>query len=136
VNAYGANGPTPLKFLDTQIGAQDGAEDPNFLLLRYADVLLMLAEAINEVSGPTTEAYGLVNQVRARAGLGPLAAGLGKSAFKDALFLERRYEFVMELQGHFDSQRYWPWAKARIEANASASRRSGTGRDARSSCRS
>jgi hypothetical protein len=123
VNAYGANGPTPLKFLDTQIGAQDGAEDPNFILLRYADVLLILAEAINEVSGPNTEAHGLVNQVRARAGLGPLPTGLSKSAFKDALFLERRYEFVMELQGHFDSQRYWPWAKARIEANSTPAAR-------------
>lgn len=120
VNAYGANGPTPLKFLDTQVGAQDGAEDPNFILLRYADVLLILAEAINEVSGPNAEAYGLVDQVRTRAGLGPLTPGLSKNAFKDALFLERRFEFVMELQGHFDSQRHWPWAKARIEGNSSA----------------
>src|SRR5262245_32626212 len=99
VNLYGLNGPAPIKFLDTQTGAQDGAEDPNFILLRYADVLLSLAEAINESAGPTAEAYGLVNQVRQRAGLGPLATGLAKQQFKDALFLERRYEFVLELHG-------------------------------------
>jgi hypothetical protein len=39
----------------------------NWPLLRYADVLLMFAEATNEVSGPTTEAIEAVNAVRARA---------------------------------------------------------------------
>jgi len=39
----------------------------NFPLLRYADVLLMLAEAENEVNGPTATAYAAVNQVRRRA---------------------------------------------------------------------
>jgi hypothetical protein len=123
VNAYGLNGPAPRKFLDTQIGSQDGAEDPNFILLRYSDVLLMLAEAINENAGPTAEAKGLVDQVRARAGLQPMASGLSKAQFKDALFLERRFEFVMELHGHFDSQRHWTWAEQRIEQNASAASR-------------
>ncbi len=119
VNLYGANGPTPRKWIDTG-GGPDGAEEPNFILIRYADVLLSLAEAINEQAGPTGEAYGLVNQVRARAKVAALAPGLGKQAFKDSLFLQRRYEFPMELHGHFDSQRNWAWAKARIEASASA----------------
>ncbi|MEI6946820.1 RagB/SusD family nutrient uptake outer membrane protein [Paraflavisolibacter sp. H34] len=39
----------------------------NFPLLRYADVLLMLAEAENEVNGPTDIAYAAVNEVRRRA---------------------------------------------------------------------
>lgn len=39
----------------------------NFPLLRYADVLLMLAEADNAINGPTNLAYDLVDQVRARA---------------------------------------------------------------------
>lgn len=39
----------------------------NVPLLRYADVLLMLAEAENEVNGPTTVAYDAINQVRRRA---------------------------------------------------------------------
>lgn len=39
----------------------------NFAVLRYADVLLMLAEAENEVNGPTQLAIDAVNQVRRRA---------------------------------------------------------------------
>lgn len=39
----------------------------NFPLLRYSDVLLMLAEAENEVNGPTATAYNAINQVRERA---------------------------------------------------------------------
>jgi len=39
----------------------------NFPVLRYADVLLMLAEAENEVNGPTTTAYNAINEVRRRA---------------------------------------------------------------------
>lgn len=47
----------------------------NFPLLRYADVLLMIAEADNEVNGgPTTLAYDMVDKVRARA-YGKLKSG-------------------------------------------------------------
>jgi len=114
VNAYGSPGPVPGKYMDRVPGAQAGAEEPNFVLLRYADVLLSLAEAINENAGPTGEAYGLVNQVRARAKVPNLTPGLDKQAFKDSLFLERRYEFAIEGHGMFDSQRNWNWAKQRI----------------------
>jgi hypothetical protein len=116
VNAYGSSGPIPQKYIDKTAGSQDGAEEPNFVLIRYADVLLSLAEAINENAGPTGEAYQLVNLVRARAKVPPLTPGLGKQAFKDSLFLERRYELAMEGHGHFDSQRNWAWAKQRIES--------------------
>jgi hypothetical protein len=114
VTAYGQFAPSPTKYMDKTPGAQDGAEEPNFILIRYADVLLSLAEAINENAGPTAEAYGLVNQVRARAHVPNLTPGLAKQAFKDSLFVERRFEFAMEGHGMFDSQRNWTWAKARI----------------------
>jgi tetratricopeptide (TPR) repeat protein len=39
----------------------------NFPILRYADVLLMFAEAENEVNGPTADAYNAINEVRRRA---------------------------------------------------------------------
>jgi len=113
---YGSTGPTPKKFLDLQAPA-NGAEAPDFTLLRYADVLLGLAEAINEQGGPTSEAYGLVNQVRTRAKIPNLTAGLTQAQFRDSVFLERRYEFAMEMHGVFDNRRNWPWAKARVEAN-------------------
>jgi hypothetical protein len=123
---YGSTGPAVRKYLDWA-AAEDGAEAPDYVILRYADVLLSLAEAINEVSGPTQEAYDLVNQVRTRAGIGSLTAGLSKDDFRNAVFLERKYEFAMELHGVFDMRRNWAWAKARIEANMALARPTSAG---------
>ncbi|MES2276155.1 MAG: RagB/SusD family nutrient uptake outer membrane protein [Bacteroidota bacterium] len=47
--------------------AQQTISCTNFPVLRYSDVLLMLAEAENELNGPTSIAYNAINQVRARA---------------------------------------------------------------------
>lgn len=113
---YGSTGPTPKKYLDLGAPA-NGAEAPDLVLLRYADVLLSLAEAINASSGPTAEAYGLVNQVRARAKIPNLTPGLSSAAFRDSVFVERRHELAMEMHGVFDNRRNWSWAKARVEAN-------------------
>ena len=69
-------------------------------LLRYADVLLMYAEAENELNGASAEAYDAINKVR-RRGFGKsidapsaidLAPGLGKQAFFDAIINERSFE--------------------------------------------
>ena len=111
---YGSTGPVPRKFLD--LGAPDnGAEEPDYPVLRYPDVLLGLAEAINATAGPTPEAYGFVDQVRARANVPALTPGLTAAQFKDSVFLDRRYEFAVEFSGVFDNRRDWPWAKARVE---------------------
>jgi hypothetical protein len=113
---YGSTGPTPRKYVD--LAAPDnGAEAPDVVVLRYADVLLSLAEAIDGTSGATAEAYGFVNQVRARAKIPNLTAGLSAAAFKDSLYVERRYELALELHGVFDMRRDWTFAKSRIEAN-------------------
>lgn len=81
-----------------------GRTDDNWPVLRYADVLLMLAEAINEQSGPTGEAYTYLNQVRSRAGLAPLS-GLGQQAFREKLAHERRVELAFENWRWFDLKR-------------------------------
>jgi hypothetical protein len=114
--AYASHTPFPRKYLD-RLMTGAGAEEPNYILLRYADVLLMLAEAINERAGPTAEAVGFLNAVRARAGIPAVPTTVTQAQFKDSIFMERRWELVMEGHGHFDSQRHWDWAKARIEAN-------------------
>jgi hypothetical protein len=60
---------TPGKFrreYETQIPKSATRSPINVQLLRYTDVLLMYAEALNELQGPTPEAVGLVNQVRRR----------------------------------------------------------------------
>lgn len=80
-----------------------GRTDDNWPVIRYADVLLMLAEAINEVSGPG-EAEQYLNAVRMRAGLDPLQ-GLGQEAFGEAVFKERRVELAFENHRWFDLKR-------------------------------
>ena len=88
-----------LKFVDftTGVGGDGGI---NFTALRYADVLLMYAEALNEAN-QTTAAYSHLNRVRDRAGLAPLA-GLSKTEFARAIERERRVEFLLEGHRWFD----------------------------------
>jgi hypothetical protein len=84
-----------------------GANDNNWIILRYADVLLMYAEAVNEggtpVGGLTAEAA--LNLVRVRAGLDGVS-GLGQGPLRTAIRQERRREFILEGQRWFDLARY------------------------------
>jgi hypothetical protein len=70
----------------------------NVSIIRYADVLLMRAEALNEVSGPNQESIDLLNQIRARVNLPALSLGsfTSKTALRDEIFEERNKEFFME----------------------------------------
>lgn len=87
----------------------------NFPVLRYADVLLMLAESENQVNGPTTTAYNAVNQVR-RRGFGlnintpsivaDLPSGLSKADFQLAVENERMLELCFEGTRHYDLIRW------------------------------
>ncbi len=76
----------------------------NFMVIRYADVLLMYAEAENELNGPDAAAYSAINQVRTRARNGDAAAnpqnlaGLTQEQFRDAVANERKWELCFE--GH------------------------------------
>ncbi|MEP7143467.1 MAG: RagB/SusD family nutrient uptake outer membrane protein [Ferruginibacter sp.] len=81
-----------------------GRTDDDWPVLRYSDVLLMLAEAINAQTGPTSEALGYLNQVRIRAGLAPLS-GLSQQSFKDKVLNERRVELAFENWRWFDLKR-------------------------------
>ncbi|WP_428329418.1 RagB/SusD family nutrient uptake outer membrane protein [Mucilaginibacter sp.] len=66
-------------------------------ILRYADVLLSRAEALNELSGPNAESIGLVNQVKARSHAKQLVMGaLTQDSFRDAILQERGWEFFYE----------------------------------------
>ncbi len=77
-------------------------------VLRYADILLIKAEALNEDSGPSAEAYDAINQVRTRAKLPPLS-GLSQATFRDAVANERRIEFFLEGHRLFDLKRTGKW---------------------------
>lgn len=71
-------------------------QDNDFYVYRYADVLLWLSEAENEVNGPTAAAYSPLNQVRNRAGLPNLRSGLSQDAFRTAIYHEERQEEAFE----------------------------------------
>jgi len=74
----------------------------NVSIIRYAELLLIHAEAENELNGPTSKAYESLNKVRRRAGLDDLTPGLSKDQFRDSLYLDRRLELVFEYQRWFD----------------------------------
>ncbi len=77
-------------------GAQHGNDVP---MIRYADILLSRAEALNELSYPNQESIDLINQIRNRAGLTEdlqLANFLSKEAVREQILKERRWEFWYE----------------------------------------
>lgn len=76
----------------------------NIKLLRYADVILMAAEAANEL-GQTGTAAGYVNQIRNRAGLANTTAA-GQADLRDAIKHERRVEFALENERFYDLVRW------------------------------
>ncbi|HVK97914.1 MAG TPA: RagB/SusD family nutrient uptake outer membrane protein [Flavisolibacter sp.] len=78
----------------------------NYYMIRYADVLLLYAEAQNEAVGPDASVYAAVNQVRARVAMPPLPAGLTKDAMRTRIQQERRWEFAFEHQRYFDLKRW------------------------------
>lgn len=77
----------------------------NAKVIRYADVLLMMAECENEV-GSQANAVGLINRVRARAGLSDLPTSLSKQQVLDAIIQERKVELAGE-QVRFDDMIRW-----------------------------
>ncbi|WP_423129367.1 RagB/SusD family nutrient uptake outer membrane protein [Gaoshiqia sp. Z1-71] len=86
----------------------------NYAIYRYAEVLLTAAEALNEVSGPTAEARGYVNQVRARARnwAGTATAfpadvdpAISKDDFRTLVLEERRLELSFEFKRWWDIKR-------------------------------
>lgn len=67
----------------------------NFPIIRYADVLLMYAEVLNN-EGNTSAAVPYLNRIRQRAGLSALSTSMSSSDFTTALRKERRVEFAGE----------------------------------------
>ncbi len=72
----------------------------NWIVYRYADVLLKKAEALNEM-GQTSSAETPLNIVRRRAGL-PAVSGLSQEAMREKIIHERRMELAFEGHRWFD----------------------------------
>ena len=89
----------------------------NFPIIRYADVLLMRAEALNEIGYvPNGEAFVLLNEIRVNAGLGAHDALslTTQQEYREALRKERRVELAFESKRYFDLNR-WGILKDRIQ---------------------
>lgn len=92
--AFGGKLPFIKKFYHPPY-ALDGRANENWPVYRYSQVLLMLAEAINETG--TGDPLPYINPVRVRAGLDPVPA-LSQTAFRDTVFHEQRVELAFEDQ--------------------------------------
>lgn len=85
------------------------ASQHNYSMIRYAEVLLIAAEALNEISPNSTEAEGYVNRVRDRARNGGTfpedVSGLSQDDFRDMVLDERRLELAFEFKRWYDIAR-------------------------------
>jgi hypothetical protein len=78
----------------------------NFIVYRYAEILLNFAEAKNELTGPDATVYDAVNKVRVRAGQPVLPAGLTQDQMRQRIRRERRVEFAFEGKYFYDIMRW------------------------------
>ncbi len=93
----------------------DNMSDINEKSLRYADILLMYAEAVTEQQRPA-DAYPLVNRIRTRASLAPLTAGFTHDQMMAEIQHQRMVEFFREGLRFYDLQR-WGLAASAITAS-------------------
>ncbi len=97
----------------------------NYILIRYADVLMMMAEVENELNGPDN-AYGYINEVLSRArdidGDGASDSvepadwsGMDQEEFRNRIMRERLYELLSEGQEWYDTRRRgYEWFKESV----------------------
>jgi hypothetical protein len=99
------------KYISPVIQKYDGERD--WPVLRWADVILMYAEVLNEINGPTQKVYNLINQTRTRAGYSIkveekmrdfeyIGQTITRNMVRLEIELERRREFAFENQRWFD----------------------------------
>jgi hypothetical protein len=116
-------------YLYRKFVAEGASEIPNrsyspidIPIIRYADVLLNLAEALNE-QGKTDEAITYVNMVRDRVGVAPLNSNsntqvAGQDDLRKRIRMERRWEFNGEGVTFFDELRWGTWEEVKFYENA------------------
>ena len=92
-----------------------GQSATNYMVLRYADILLMYAEAKNEADGPDASVYAAVNAVRERVDMPAVPEGLNQDEMRQVIRHERRVEFAGEGYYYNDIRR---WKMAEEVMNA------------------
>lgn len=115
----------PRKFVAVGRECTDATYNPvDVPIFRYADLLLLLAEAINE-QGPSryTEAIPFVNMVRERAGVAPLGSNeytevSGQEDMRARIRNEKRWELALEEVLYTEELRWGTWKEFRFGPNA------------------
>lgn len=93
-----------LKWVNDAI--PQGPQVPSNPIFRLNEVYLNYAEALNELGGPTPEAYNAVNRIRTRSGMPNLPSGLSQAQFRDRVRNERAIEMAFEDQRFWDVRRW------------------------------
>jgi len=80
--------------------------DAFYPLLRYSEVILMVAEAENEINGPNTIAYTALNAIRSRVNASDAPDAMSQEQFRSFVLAERAREFALEGIRRFDLMRW------------------------------
>jgi hypothetical protein len=76
------------------------------VVFRLGEILLMFAEAQNEITGPDASVYQVIKDLRARVGMPAYPAGLSKEQMRERIRHERRIELAFEGLRYFDLKRW------------------------------
>lgn len=107
--------PTPTGFYIRKFIAEDFdynkdvnvTSSTNWVIMRYAEMLLNYAEAQNEAIGPDATVYQAINDIRKRAKMPELPAGLSQPEMRAKIRHERRIELAFEDQTRYNDLRRW-----------------------------
>lgn len=96
------------KFVDPKDGfdPEENESQTSWQEIRFAEVLLIYAEAENEVNGPSQKVYEVLNRIRERAGLPSLPVNLSKNEMRKRIRHERKIELAFENHRWFDLIRW------------------------------
>ena len=105
---------TIRKFVTTGLTCVNETYNPvDIPIIRYAQVLIDLAECLNEQNKPA-EAAACLNQVRKRAGAGEYATTLSSAELRNKIIGERRWERALEEVLYYDERRLGTWKDFRF----------------------
>jgi len=110
--------PTPTgyyirKFMDEKFDFnkdKNVGSSTNWVIMRYAEVLLNFAEAKNEAEGPSQAIYDVVNAIRKRAGIPHIPTGLTQDQLRERIRRERRVELAFEDNIRYQDLKRWQLA--------------------------
>ncbi len=96
------------KFVDPASVVSLVDNNANHIIIRFAEVLLIYAEAKNELSGPDASIYTALNRIRNRAGMPDIDAAVynTKDKLREAIRRERRIELALEGHRYMDIRRW------------------------------